>query len=40
MSKAIGNISLPLVDPHEPAKRFYSEKLAKMIDDVSLDVYL
>lgn len=34
MSSTVGHISLPLVRPSEPAKRFYSNKLARIIDDV------
>ncbi|XP_019849889.1 PREDICTED: paraplegin-like [Amphimedon queenslandica] len=33
MSTKIGNISLPVIRPLEPSKRFYSNKLAKEIDD-------
>ncbi|XP_003391631.2 PREDICTED: paraplegin-like, partial [Amphimedon queenslandica] len=36
MSTKIGNISLPVTRPLEPSKRFYSNKLAKEIDDVSI----
>ena len=34
MSPHIGNISLPIIKPTEPVKRFYSDKLAAMIDEV------
>ena len=36
MSSKIGHISLPVSRPLEPSKRFYSNKLAKEIDDVSI----
>ena len=34
MSPTIGHISLPHKKPSEPAKRMYSDKLARMIDQV------
>ena len=34
MSPTIGHISLPHKKPSEPAKRMYSDKLARMIDKV------
>jgi ATP-dependent Zn protease len=34
MSPTIGHISLPHKKPTEPAKRMYSDKLARMIDEV------
>ena len=34
MSPTIGHISLPQSRSTEPTKRFYSNKLAKMIDEV------
>ena len=34
MSPTIGHISLPHKKPSEPAKRMYSDKLARMIDEV------
>ena len=34
MSPVIGNVSFPQTSPHEPAKRFYSDKLVNMIDEV------
>jgi ATP-dependent Zn protease len=39
MSPTIGHISLPHKKPTEPAKRMYSDKLARMIDEVKW-VYL
>ena len=34
MSPTIGNISLPVAKRNEPRKRFYSDKLASLIDEV------
>ena len=34
MSPTIGHISLPRKRPTEPARRMYSDKLARMIDEV------
>ena len=34
MSPTIGHISLPHKKPSEPTKRMYSDKLARMIDQV------
>lgn len=38
MSPTIGHISLPHKRPSEPARRMYSDKLAKMIDEVWMDI--
>ena len=40
MSPTIGHISLPHKKPSEPAKRMYSDKLARMIDQVLIRVQL
>ena len=34
MSPRVGNISFPVIKPTEPAKKFYSDKLAKLMDEV------
>ena len=36
MSPTIGHISLPHKRPSDPAKRMYSDKLARMIDKVRM----
>ena len=36
MSPTIGHISLPHKKPSDPAKRMYSDKLARMIDKVCI----
>lgn len=33
MSPRVGNISFPVLKPTEPAKKFYSDKLAKLVDE-------
>jgi len=33
MSPRVGNISFPVIKPTEPAKKFYSDKLAKLMDE-------
>ena len=40
MSPTIGHISLPHKKPSEPAKRMYSDKLARMIDEVYTTVVI
>ena len=41
MSPSIGHISLPRNRPSEPARRMYSDKLARMIDEVHIhDMYM
>lgn len=34
MSPRVGNISFPVIKPSEPSKKFYSDKLARLIDEV------
>ena len=34
MSPRVGNISFPVIKPTEPAKKFYSDKLARLMDEV------
>ena len=35
MSPRVGIISFPVLKPTEPAKKFYSDKLAKLVDEVN-----
>ena len=39
MSARVGNISFPVLKRTEPAKKFYSDKLAKLMDEVNTDVF-
>lgn len=34
MSPRVGNISFPVMKPTEPSKKFYSDKLARLMDEV------
>lgn len=37
MNPRVGNISFPVRKPSEPTKKFYSDKLAKLMDEVCID---
>ena len=40
MSPRVGNISFPVMKPTEPSKKFYSDKLARLMDEVRSYVML
>ena len=40
MSPVIGHVSLPVAKATEPGKIFYSQKLAKMADEVTTIYYI